>query len=49
MRTEPIFRNHPIYALAVICLGVVLYNVALSSLAAGLLILSLARRASAPE
>lgn len=36
-------------ALAVICLGVVLYNVALSSLAAGLLILSLARRASAPE
>lgn len=32
-------------ALAVTCLGVVLYNVMLSSLAAGLLVLSLARRA----
>ena len=32
-------------ALAVACLGVVLYNTGLSSLAAGLLILSLARRA----
>ena len=32
-------------ALAAACLGVVLYNVVLSSLAAGLLVLSLARRA----
>jgi hypothetical protein len=32
-------------ALAAACLGVVLYNVALSSLAAGLLVLSFARRA----
>ena len=32
-------------ALAITCLGVVLYNVGLSSVAAGLLVLSLARRA----
>ena len=31
-------------ALAIACIGVVLYNVVLSSLAIGLLILSLARR-----
>ncbi len=36
-------------ALALACLGIVLYNVALSSLATGLLILSFARRAPAPE
>jgi hypothetical protein len=36
-------------ALALTCLGIVLYNVALSSLAAGVLILSFARRAPAPE
>jgi hypothetical protein len=36
-------------ALALTCLGIVLYNVALASLAAGLLILSFARRAPAPE
>jgi|SRR5581483_179946 len=36
-------------ALALTCLGVVLYNVALSSLAAALLVLSLARRAPEPE
>jgi hypothetical protein len=36
-------------ALAAACLGVVLYNVGLSSLAVGLLVLSLARRAPAPE
>lgn len=36
-------------ALAAACCGVVLYNVGLSSLAAGLLVLSLARRAPEPE
>jgi hypothetical protein len=36
-------------ALALACLGVVLYNVALSGLAAGLLVVSLARRAPAIE
>ena len=36
-------------ALALTCLGIVLYNVALSSLAAGVLVLSFARRAPAPE
>jgi hypothetical protein len=36
-------------ALAAACLGVVLYNVGLSSFAVGLLVLSLARRAPAPE
>jgi hypothetical protein len=36
-------------ALALTCLGIVLYNVVLSGLAAGLLVLSLARRAPAPE
>jgi len=36
-------------ALAAACFGVVLYNVGLSSLAAGLLVLSLARRAPEPE
>ena len=36
-------------ALAITGFGIVLYNVALSSLAAGLLILSLARRAPEPE
>jgi hypothetical protein len=36
-------------ALAVACFGVVLYNIALSSLAAGLLVLSLARRAPEPD
>jgi UDP-N-acetylmuramyl pentapeptide phosphotransferase/UDP-N-acetylglucosamine-1-phosphate transferase len=36
-------------ALAAACLGVVLYNVGLSSLAAGLLVLSLARRAPEPD
>jgi hypothetical protein len=36
-------------ALAAACCGVVLYNVGLSSLAVGLLILSLARRAPEPE
>ncbi|HEX3708636.1 MAG TPA: hypothetical protein VHV56_01980 [Pseudolabrys sp.] len=36
-------------ALGVTCLGVVLYNVALSALAAGLLVLSLARRAPEPD
>ena len=36
-------------ALAAACLGVVLYNVVLSSLAAGLLVLSFARRAPEPE
>ena len=36
-------------ALALTCLGIVLYNIALSGLAAGLLILSFARRAPAPE
>jgi hypothetical protein len=35
-------------ALAAACLGVVLYNEGLASLAVGLLILSLARRAAAP-
>ncbi len=36
-------------ALAAACLGIVLYNTGLSALAAGLLVLSLARRAPAPE
>jgi hypothetical protein len=36
-------------ALALTCLGIVLYNIALSSLAAGLLVLSFARRAPEPE
>lgn len=36
-------------ALAAACLGVVLYNVGLSGLAVGLLLLSFARRAPAPE
>jgi hypothetical protein len=36
-------------ALAAACFGVVLYNVGLSSLAAGLLVLSLARRAPEPD
>lgn len=36
-------------ALAIACVGVVLYNVVLSSLAIGLLILSLARREPEPE
>jgi hypothetical protein len=36
-------------ALALACLGIVLYNVALSSLAFGLLVLSLARRAPEPD
>lgn len=36
-------------ALAAACLGIVLYNVALSSLAAGFLILSFARRAPEPD
>lgn len=36
-------------ALACACLGIVLYNVQLSALAAGLLVLSLARRAPATE
>jgi len=34
-------------ALAAVCLGIVLYNVQLSAIAAGLLVLSLARRAPA--
>jgi hypothetical protein len=36
-------------ALAAACFGVVLYNVGLSALAAGLLVLSLARRAPEPD
>lgn len=36
-------------ALAATCFGVVLYNVGLSSLAAGLLVLSLARRVPEPD
>jgi len=36
-------------ALASACFGIVLYNIALSALAIGLLVLSLARRAPAPE
>jgi hypothetical protein len=36
-------------ALACACLGIVLYNVQLSALASGLLVLSLARRAPATE
>lgn len=36
------------FALGVTCLGLVLYNVGLSSLAVGLLLLSLARRAPEP-
>jgi len=36
-------------ALAAACLGLVLYNTTLSALAVGLLVLSLARRAPAPE
>lgn len=35
--------------LAVACLGIVLYNIALSALAVGLLVLSLARREPEPE
>lgn len=37
------------FALAATCLGLVLYNSGLASLAAGLLVLSLARRAPAPD
>jgi len=36
-------------ALAAACCGVVLYNIALSALAAGLLVLSFARRAPEPD
>jgi hypothetical protein len=36
-------------ALALACLGVVLYNIVLSSLAIGLLVLSFARRAPEPD
>jgi len=36
-------------ALALTCLGIVLYNILLASLAAGILVLSFARRAPAPE
>jgi hypothetical protein len=36
-------------ALALTCIGIVLYNIQLSSLAAGLLALSFARRAPVPE
>jgi hypothetical protein len=36
-------------ALSIACLGVVFYNIALSSLAIGLLVLSLARRAPEPD
>ena len=36
-------------ALSAVCLGVVLYNTGLASLAAGLLVLSLARRAPEPD
>jgi len=36
-------------ALAFACFGIVLYNVALSALAVGLLVLSFARRAPAPD
>jgi hypothetical protein len=36
-------------ALALTCLGIVLYNILLASLAAGVLVLSFARRAPAPE
>ena len=36
-------------ALALTCLGIVLYNIQLSALAAGLLVLSFARRAPVPE
>jgi hypothetical protein len=36
-------------ALAAACLGIVLYNIGLSSMAVGLLVLSFARRAPAPE
>jgi len=36
-------------ALAAACCGVVLYNTALSALAAGLLVLSFARRAPEPD
>jgi hypothetical protein len=37
------------FALAAACCGVVLYNAGLSSLAAGLLVISLARRAPEPD
>jgi len=37
------------FALAAACFGIVLYNNALSSLAVGLLVLSLARRAPEPD
>jgi hypothetical protein len=36
-------------ALSLACFGIVLYNIALSSLAVGLLLLSLARRAPEPD
>jgi hypothetical protein len=36
-------------ALALTCFGIVLYNILLASLAAGVLVLSFARRAPAPE
>ncbi len=36
-------------ALSLACFGIVLYNIGLSSLAAGLLVLSLARRAPEPD
>lgn len=36
-------------ALALTCLGIVLYNIQLSGIAAGLLVLSFARRAPVPE
>ena len=36
-------------ALAIACLGVVLYNIVLSSLAIGMLVLSLARRVPEPD
>jgi len=36
-------------ALAAACFGIVLYNIALSALAAGLLVLSFARRAPEPD
>ena len=36
-------------ALSITCLGIVLYNTGLSALAAGLLVLSFARRAPEPE
>ena len=38
-----------LFGLAPACCGIVLYNIALSALAAGLLVLSLARRAPEPD